>query len=208
MEPSSENSVDYCKLAFHRNVWCWLDVAIFRRMVDLRWWIQQISCLNNDCVFWNDVHSLQETYEQKRSQHLAELQRKEDEMRQMFVVRVKEKESELKEAEKEVSCRWNCFLFSSSLVHLLRVKLGLVQVYINWNTSRNVLSASSSRIFSVLAFVFQLICVADVSSLSQSLSCLLSSFPVSCIPNIYLLLHDVLGNRLWINLCHTFWSWS
>ena len=54
-----------------------------------------------DCLCF-DVHSLQETYEQKRSQHLAELQRKEDEMRQMFVVRVKEKESELKEAEKEV----------------------------------------------------------------------------------------------------------
>lgn len=35
-----------------------------------------------------------------------ELQRKEDEMRQMFVVRVKDKEAELKEAEKEVSDLW------------------------------------------------------------------------------------------------------
>lgn len=60
--------------------------------------------------------SLQETYEQKRNQHLAELQRKEDEMRQMFVVRVKEKEAELKEAEKEVRAAdpvfvfWSCFM--------------------------------------------------------------------------------------------------
>lgn len=55
--------------------------------------------------------SLQETYEQKRNQHLAELQRKEDEMRQMFVVRVKEKEAELKEAEKEVRTACNTSLF-------------------------------------------------------------------------------------------------
>lgn len=33
---------------------------------------------------------------------MGELQKKEEEMRQMFVQRVKEKESELKEAEKEV----------------------------------------------------------------------------------------------------------
>ena len=46
--------------------------------------------------------SLQETYEHKRNEHLKELQKKEEEMRQMFVVRVKEKEAELKEAEKEV----------------------------------------------------------------------------------------------------------
>ena len=47
--------------------------------------------------------SFQETFETKRTNHLQELQQKEDEMRQMFVVRVKEKEAELKEAEKEVN---------------------------------------------------------------------------------------------------------
>ena len=47
--------------------------------------------------------SLSETYEEKRHEHVAMLQKKEDEMRQMFVIRVKEKEAELKEAEKEVS---------------------------------------------------------------------------------------------------------
>lgn len=46
--------------------------------------------------------SLQQTYEAKRQEFLVELQRREDEMRQMFVQRVKEKESELKEAEREV----------------------------------------------------------------------------------------------------------
>ncbi|KAJ8964113.1 hypothetical protein NQ314_005109 [Rhamnusium bicolor] len=51
----------------------------------------------------NKPISFQQTFETKRSNHLQELQQKEDEMRQMFVVRVKEKESELKEAEKEVS---------------------------------------------------------------------------------------------------------
>jgi septin 6/8/11 len=47
--------------------------------------------------------SLSETYELKRQEHIATLQKKEEEMRQTFVIRVKEKEAELKEAEKEVS---------------------------------------------------------------------------------------------------------
>lgn len=46
--------------------------------------------------------SFQQTFEAKRSTHLAELQKKEDDMRAMFVLRVKEKEAELKESEKEV----------------------------------------------------------------------------------------------------------
>ncbi|XP_067903293.1 septin-6 isoform X6 [Heterodontus francisci] len=50
----------------------------------------------------NKPFSLQETYEAKRNEFLGELQKKEEEMRQMFVMRVKEKESELKEAEKEL----------------------------------------------------------------------------------------------------------
>ena len=47
-------------------------------------------------------HSLQQTYEAKRQEFLVELQKREDEMRQIFVQRVKEKESELKDAEREV----------------------------------------------------------------------------------------------------------
>lgn len=45
--------------------------------------------------------SLQETYEAKRNELLEELQKKE-EMRKIFVQRVKEKEAELKEAETEL----------------------------------------------------------------------------------------------------------
>lgn len=54
----------------------------------------------------NKPVSFQQTFEAKRSNHLAELQAKEDEVRQMFVVRVKEKESELKESEKELHAKF------------------------------------------------------------------------------------------------------
>jgi len=55
----------------------------------------------------SESRSLSETYEQKRQEHVSTLQKKEDEMRQMFVIRVKEKESELKEAEKELHTRFD-----------------------------------------------------------------------------------------------------
>lgn len=55
--------------------------------------------------------SLQETYEAKRKEFLADLQRKEEEMRQMFVNKVKETEAELKEKEREVSLQ-SCVLIS------------------------------------------------------------------------------------------------
>ncbi|TKS67355.1 Septin-8 [Collichthys lucidus] len=50
--------------------------------------------------------SLQQTYEAKRQEFLVELQKREDEVRQMFVQRVKEKESELKDAERELQSRF------------------------------------------------------------------------------------------------------
>lgn len=59
----------------------------------------------------NKPVSFQQTFETKRSNHLQELQQKEDEMRQMFVLRVKEKEAELKEAEKDVSIMINTYIF-------------------------------------------------------------------------------------------------
>ncbi|PVD34450.1 hypothetical protein C0Q70_05724 [Pomacea canaliculata] len=55
----------------------------------------------------SDMKSLSETYEQKRQEHISNLQKKEEEMRQTFVIRVKEKESELKEAEKELHARFD-----------------------------------------------------------------------------------------------------
>lgn len=54
----------------------------------------------------NKPVSFQQTFEAKRSNHVAELQAKEDEVRQMFVVRVKEKEAELKENEKELHAKF------------------------------------------------------------------------------------------------------
>lgn len=50
----------------------------------------------------NKPISFQQTFEAKRSTHLAELQSKEEAVRQMFVVRVKEKEAELKDSEKHL----------------------------------------------------------------------------------------------------------
>ncbi|KAL0962220.1 hypothetical protein UPYG_G00337240 [Umbra pygmaea] len=50
--------------------------------------------------------SLQETYEAKRTEFLQDLQRREEEMRQQFVQRVKEKEAELKDAERELQGRF------------------------------------------------------------------------------------------------------
>lgn len=50
----------------------------------------------------SDRFDLGRIYEKKRDENLAEMERQTDEMRQMFVQRVKEKESELKEAEKEL----------------------------------------------------------------------------------------------------------
>lgn len=55
----------------------------------------------------NKPISFQQTFENKRSNHLQELQQKEDEMRQMFVVRVKEKEAELKDAEKDLHAKFD-----------------------------------------------------------------------------------------------------
>ncbi|XP_015925000.1 septin-2 [Parasteatoda tepidariorum] len=55
----------------------------------------------------NKPISFQETYEQKRLEHIQELQRKEEEIRQMFVERVKEKESELKDAEKDLHSKFD-----------------------------------------------------------------------------------------------------
>jgi septin 6/8/11 len=54
----------------------------------------------------NKPVSFQQTFEAKRSNHLAELQSKEDEVRQMFVVRVKEKEAELKDSEKDLHAKF------------------------------------------------------------------------------------------------------
>merc|ERR1711881_494119 len=50
----------------------------------------------------SDRFDLSRIYEKKRDENLQEMEGQTDEMRQMFVQRVKQKESELKEAEKEL----------------------------------------------------------------------------------------------------------
>lgn len=54
----------------------------------------------------------QETYEKRRETQQKELKQKEEEMRQMFVQRVKEKEQVLKETEREVCPFISQFLWS------------------------------------------------------------------------------------------------
>ncbi len=50
----------------------------------------------------NKPMSFQQTCEKKMHMHQQELAQKEEEMKQQFIQRVKEKEAELKEAEREV----------------------------------------------------------------------------------------------------------
>lgn len=72
----------------------------------------------------NKPISFQQIFEAKRSAHLEQLQQDEDEMRQMFVVRVKEKEIELKDMEREVRqrhCGFNFFNVSSNTIGLINV---------------------------------------------------------------------------------------
>ncbi|XP_006873108.1 PREDICTED: septin-10-like [Chrysochloris asiatica] len=54
----------------------------------------------------NKPVSVQETYEAKRHEICGERQRREEEMKQMFVQRVKEKEAILKEAERELQAKF------------------------------------------------------------------------------------------------------
>ncbi|XP_054663301.1 septin-10 isoform X16 [Grus americana] len=58
------------------------------------------------CHNYASVESLQEAYEAKRNEFYLELQRKEEEMRQQFVQRVKEKEAILKEAEQQIQTKF------------------------------------------------------------------------------------------------------
>lgn len=50
----------------------------------------------------NKPMSFQQTCEKKMLLHQQELAQKEEDMKQQFILRVKEKEAELKEAEREV----------------------------------------------------------------------------------------------------------
>jgi len=63
----------------------------------------------------NKPMSFQQTCEKKMAVHQQELSQKEEEMKQQFIQRVKEKEAQLKEAEREVS-----FSFQYMLLIILK----------------------------------------------------------------------------------------
>ena len=74
-----------------------------------------------------------EQYASRRESHLSTLQLKEEEMRQKFVIRVKEKESELKEAEREVGCILifgPCRSFGNHIIYLHLTSYLLSQLFV------------------------------------------------------------------------------
>ena len=77
-------------------------------------------------------------YTLRRETHLTSLQQKEEEMRQKFVIRVKEKEGELKEAEREVNLyTWKCYY---------RFMYCLIMYYLyKYSRSRGWLAQSGER---------------------------------------------------------------
>ena len=83
--------------------------------------------------------SFAEQYSQRRESHLTSLQQKEEEMRQKFVIRVKEKESELKDAEREVKI---FFLMESFVPRFFGTMLSLLlgtTLFLNHFTDKSLL---------------------------------------------------------------------
>ena len=96
--------------------------------------------------------SLSETYEQKRQEHTAELLKKEEEMRQTFVIKVKEKEGELKEAEREVSNENdNMYIVSFSRIGIIEIRVFTCSFQMACNTVVN-LNVNKKKFF------FYLVC--------------------------------------------------
>lgn len=62
--------------------------------------------------FGSPAGRLSELIEKRRQQHLQQMQSREDDMRQMFVNKVKDKEAELKQAEQDVSLMSSCYACS------------------------------------------------------------------------------------------------
>lgn len=100
VQVENENHCDFVKLR---------EMLIRTNMEDMRetthnkhYELYRRGKLENMGFSDGEAKSLSETYEQKRQEHMADLQKKEEEMRQSFVIKVKEKESELKEAEKDL----------------------------------------------------------------------------------------------------------
>ncbi|XP_032384381.1 septin-8-A isoform X1 [Etheostoma spectabile] len=108
VQVENENHCDFVKL---REMLLRVNMEDLREQTHTRHYELYRRCKLEEMGFKDtgpDSHSfsLQETYEAKRKEFLVDLQRKEDEMRQMFVNKVKETEAELKEKEKELHERF------------------------------------------------------------------------------------------------------
>nr|XP_056717815.1 septin-10 isoform X1 [Euleptes europaea] len=108
VQVESENHCDFVKL---REMLICTNMEDLREQTHMRHYELYRRCKLEEMGFRdtgpeNQPVSLQETYEAKRHEFLGELQRKEEEMRQTFVQRVKEKEALLKEAERELQVKF------------------------------------------------------------------------------------------------------
>ena len=74
----------------------------------------------------------------RRESHLASLHEREEEMRQKFVLRVKEKEAELKEAERELHAKFD------------KLKVRTLLFFLVWTHCRRSLSNKHVLIFEII----------------------------------------------------------
>ncbi|XP_053240293.1 septin-10 isoform X2 [Podarcis raffonei] len=104
VQVENENHCDFVKL---REMLICTNMEDLREQTHMRHYELYRRCKLEEMGFRdtdqeNKPVSLQETYEAKRLEFLNSLRQKEEEMRQRFVRRVKEKEVQLKEAEREL----------------------------------------------------------------------------------------------------------
>ncbi len=74
----------------------------------------QMGFADNNTGIGGKSMSISESYEARHTEQKAEIQKKEDEIKEAFVAKVKAKEAELKDAEREVgtgesALNWHCF---------------------------------------------------------------------------------------------------
>lgn len=104
VQVENDNHCDFVKL---REMLIRTNMEDLREMTHSRHYeVYRQSKLADMGFSGNESMSLQETYEQRKTTLQQEMQKKEEEMRQMFVVRVKEKEAELKDEEKELHAKF------------------------------------------------------------------------------------------------------
>ncbi|XP_051472797.1 septin-10 isoform X2 [Apus apus] len=108
VEVENENHCDFVKL---REMLIYTNMEDMREQTHARHYELYRRCRLEEMGFRdvgpeNKPVSLQEAYEAKRHEFYLELQREEEEMRQRFVQRVKEKEAVLKEAEHQIQTKF------------------------------------------------------------------------------------------------------